>query len=172
MEFDEYVAARGDALLRFGYVLTLDAHAAEDLVQSALADAFRHWRRVSRAEHPDAYVRRIITNTFLRSQRRHWSREESSGSSPDSGALQPDHAEMVAERDQSRQILDSLAPRARAVLVLRYYADLDDAAIGKTLGISPSGVRATASRALAMLRAAPELSALLALPSEGQKGKK
>ena len=45
-----------------------------------------------------------------------------------------------------------LAPRARTVLVLRYYADLDDAAIADAMGISQSAVRSTASRALASLR--------------------
>ena len=152
MEFDAYVAARGDGLLRFAYVLTRDRHAAEDVVQSALADAFRHWRRVSRAEHPDAYVRRIITNTFLRSQRRRWSKEDPSGATPDAGQEFADHAEEIAARDESRRILDTLAPRARAVLVLRYYADLDDAAISQVLGVSASSVRATASRALSQLR--------------------
>lgn len=53
--------------------------------------------------------------------------------------------------------LDRLAPRARTVLVLRYYADLDDATIAATMGISVSAVRATASRALAALREAPSL---------------
>ncbi len=52
-----------------------------------------------------------------------------------------------------RVALDSLPPRARSILVLRYYADLDDRAIAQSLGISESTVRATASRALATLRA-------------------
>ena len=48
-----------------------------------------------------------------------------------------------------RVALDSLPPRSRSILVLRYYADLDDRAIAETLGIAESTVRATASRALA-----------------------
>ena len=52
-------------------------------------------------------------------------------------------------------MLDGLAPRARAVLVLRFYADLDDAAIAAEMGIAASTVRATASRALATLRSQP-----------------
>ena len=64
-----------------------------------------------------------------------------------------DPADAVVERDATRAVLDGLAPRARAVLVLRYYADLDDRAIADALGISESTVRATASRALATLRA-------------------
>lgn len=152
MQFEEYVAARGQALLRFAYVLTTDAHAAEDLVQSALADAYRHWRKVSRADHPDAYVRRMIVNTHLGWRRRRASTEIPTGTPADSASPAADHAEAVAARDESRRALDSLPPRARTVLVLRYYADLDDAAIADTLGITSSSVRATASRALAALR--------------------
>jgi RNA polymerase sigma factor (sigma-70 family) len=51
-----------------------------------------------------------------------------------------------------RRLLRELGPRARTVLVLRYYSDLDDAAIAELMGISPSTVRATASRALDRLR--------------------
>ncbi|MFD0743333.1 SigE family RNA polymerase sigma factor [Phytohabitans flavus] len=152
--FDEYVAARGQSLLRFAYVLTTDPHTAEDLVQSALADAYRHWRRVSRADHPDAYVRRMIVNKYLGWRRRRWFGEVPTDRTADAAPVVADHAEAVAARDESRRALDSLPPRARTVLVLRYYADLDDAAIAELLGIATSSVRATASRALATLRAA------------------
>lgn len=150
MHFEDYVAARGQALLRFAYVLTGDAHVAEDLVQSSLADAYRHWRKVSRAEHPDAYVRRVVVNTHLGWRRRRSWFERPTGENLDQ--LVADHADAVAARDTSRRLLDDLPPRARTVLVLRYYADLDDAAIAELLGLSPSSVRATASRALAALR--------------------
>jgi RNA polymerase sigma-70 factor (sigma-E family) len=153
MNFDDYVAARGAALLRFAYVLTQDSHAAEDIVQSALAEAFRHWRRISRTEHPDSYVRRMITNTYLGSKRRRWSKEQPSGLSPGEGDSFVDHAESVVGQDEARTVLAVLAPRARAILVLRYYDDLDDLEISKILNISQSTVRATASRALAALRA-------------------
>lgn len=150
MQFEEYVAARGQALLRFAYVLTTDEHTAEDLVQAALTDAYRHWRKVSRAEHPDAYVRRIVVNTHLGWRRRHWTGERPADDGLD--GLVADHADAIVSRDASRRVLDGLPPRARAVLVLRYYADLDDAAIAELLGLAPSSVRATASRALATLR--------------------
>ena len=58
MSFDEYVVTRSPALLRFAAaVLTGDVHLAEDLVQTALVKAHRHWRTVAAADHPDAYVR-------------------------------------------------------------------------------------------------------------------
>ena len=151
MDFEDYVAARGQALVRFAYVLTLDPHLAEDLAQSVLADVYRHWGRVSRAEHVDAYVRKAVVNAHLS-----WRRRRSSGEVPTDlltrreGVV--DEFEAVAERDGTRMLLRGLAPRARTVLVLRYYVDLDDQAIAELMGISVSGVRATASRALASIR--------------------
>jgi RNA polymerase sigma-70 factor (sigma-E family) len=148
--FEEFVAARGPALLRFAYVLTLDAHAAEDLVQTALTDAYRHWRRVSAAENADAYVQRIVVNAHLGWRRRRSSGERPTGEDLDSVVI--DHADAVVDREVSRRLLDGLPPRARTILVLRYYADLDDAAIADLLGLSVSTVRSTASRALGSLR--------------------
>lgn len=162
MEFEEYVAARGPALLRLAYVLTSHPHLAQELVQSGLARAYGHWRRVAAAEHPDAYVRRIMVNEHLGWQRRRLFGERphpagdvaTERTHPGSSAADP--ADGVVDRDEADQALRSLAPRARTVLVLRYYANLDDAAIADLLGVSASTVRSTASRALATLRTARE----------------
>lgn len=80
MEFEEYVATRGPALLRLAFVLTGDAHLAQDLVQSGLARAYGQWGRVARAQHPDAYVRRIIVNEHLG-----WRRRRLFGEQPHAG---------------------------------------------------------------------------------------
>lgn len=152
MKFEEYVTEQGQSLLRLAHVLTRDAHRAEDLTQTVLADAYRHWRKVAAAKHPDAYVRRMLVNAHL-----DWHRRRSSTERPaDLAAWEPpggaDPAEAIASRDQLRQLLEALAPRARTALVLRYYADLDDSAIADAMGVSVSAVRATISRALATLR--------------------
>ena len=152
MTFDEYVHERGQALLRLGFVLTGDAHLAEDLVQTALADAYRKWRKVAAARSPDAYVRRMLVNAHLSWRRRRSSTERPAEVGEGVAGLTPDPANGVADRSHMQQLLAQLAPRARTVLVLRYYADLDDAAIADAMGITESGVRATASRALAALR--------------------
>ncbi|NHC45971.1 SigE family RNA polymerase sigma factor [Motilibacter aurantiacus] len=148
--FDEYATARGPALLRFAYALTGHREQAEDLLQTALADAYVHWRKVLRADDPDAYVRRMMLNRFLGWRRRRWSGELAS-EHVDPGAS-PDPAGDVVERDAVRRALATLPPRQRAVVVLRYLEDLDDAAIAATLGVSPGSVRVTAHRALAALR--------------------
>jgi len=150
--FEEFVAAQGQSLLRLAFVLTSDRHLAEDLTQTTLADAYRHWRKVAAAQDPAAYVRRMLVNAHLSWRRRRSSTERPSELVDTSidPAVEPGDA--YAARQQMRALLAGLAPRARTVLVLRYYADLDDAAIAEVMGVSASSVRATASRALASLR--------------------
>jgi RNA polymerase sigma-70 factor (sigma-E family) len=152
VRFEDYVAEQGRSLLRLAYVLTSDAHRAEDLTQTVLADAYRHWRKVVSAQNPDAYVRRMLVNAHLDWHRRRSSSERPTDLTVYEVAVDADPTEQVASRDQLRKLLATLAPRARTVLVLRYYADLDDTAIAEAMGVSPSAVRATASRALATLR--------------------
>jgi RNA polymerase sigma-70 factor (sigma-E family) len=147
--FEEFVAARGQALLRFAYVLTADPHLAEDVVQTALLKALRHWRRVERSAQPEAYVRRIVVTTWAD----HWRRASSSevaGDVPEGRSEDP--ADRIGTADEMWQALSALAPRQRAVLVLRYYLDLDDEQIARQLGIARVTVRTQASRALATLR--------------------
>jgi RNA polymerase sigma-70 factor (sigma-E family) len=150
--FEQFVAAQGRALLRLAFVLTGDRHLAEDLTQTALADAYRHWRKVTAADDPAAYVRRMLVNAHLSWRRRRSSSERPTEIDDVRAGPGPEPGDALAGRDQMRRLLAGLAPRARTVLVLRYYADLDDAAIAEAMGVSPSAVRATASRALAGLR--------------------
>lgn len=164
MRFEDYAAERGQSLLRLAYVLTSDPYRAEDLAQSVLADAYRHWRKVGSARDPDAYVRRMLVNAHL-----DWHRRRSSTERPtDLTTYEPtpaaDPAEGVVTREHLRQLLAMLPTRARTMLVLRYYADLDDAVIAEAMGVSASTVRATTSRALAALRQGGAREALRETP--------
>jgi RNA polymerase sigma-70 factor (sigma-E family) len=153
MRFEEYVAARGPALERYAYVLTGDAQRSQDLVQTALVKAYRRWSWVVRSGHPDAYVRRIVTTSFLDWRRRRGSREQVLADPPEPRTTVPDHAERVAVRDEVRRALGTLTPQQRAVLVLRHYEGYDDAAIAALLGCSAGTVRTHASRGAQRLRA-------------------
>ena len=147
--FDEFAAARGDALLRVAYLLCGDAHLAEDLVQTVLARAYTKWGRVSAAGRVEAYVKKMIVNEHL-SWRRRLSSREVVLAAPEPGSIGPNDA--VVARDEAWRLLATLPRRQRAVLVLRFYEDLSDAGIAEVLGCSESAVRAYASRALATLR--------------------
>ncbi len=153
MDFDDYVAARGPELLRFAYVLTTDAHRAEDLVQDVLIKVYRRWNRVQRSDNRDAYVHRMLVNADASWRRRLSNREFPGALDPlHAGEVTPDPSEASALRDDVLRRLRTLPRRARTVLVLRYYADHDDATIAEMLGIRPATVRALASRALTHLR--------------------
>jgi RNA polymerase sigma-70 factor (sigma-E family) len=149
--FEEFVHSRGAALVRFARLLTGDNHRADDLVQDVLARAFVKWRRVSAAERPDLYVRRMLVNANASWWRRRASTEVVVAVPTDDRHTRTVEDEL-AERDHLWTVVARLPVRQRAVLVLRYYEDLDDASIAEILNISAVTVRTTASRALAALR--------------------
>jgi RNA polymerase sigma-70 factor (sigma-E family) len=149
--FEEYVAARGAALVRFAILITGDDHRAEDLVQDALARAYLRWDRIGRADRPDVYVRRMLINAS-RSWWRRRSNRELPVERPTERPVAGDFGAEAAERDEMWRLVAKLPRRQRAVLVLRYYEDLDDATIAETLDCSAATVRTHAMRALTMLR--------------------
>jgi RNA polymerase sigma-70 factor (sigma-E family) len=158
--FEEFVTEQGQSLLRLAFVMTGDRHLAEDLTQTALADAYRHWRKVTAARSPEAYVRRMLVNAHVSWRRRRWTTERPIEVGESVGGVMADPGAGLESREAMRELVAALAPRARTVLVLRYYADLDDAAIAELMGVSESSLRATASRALAALRGATALDAM------------
>ena len=148
--FRDFVAARQRALLRTARMLTGDEHTAEDLVQAALERVWPRWETVVRAGDPDAYVRKVLVNTYASWWRRRWRGERSTSVVPEVTSadefLQADLADAV------RRLLPTLPPRQRAVLVLRYYDDLTETATADALGCSVGTVKSQASKALARLR--------------------
>lgn len=149
--FDDFVQSRGWALLRFAYVLSGDAHLAEDLVQEVLARMHRRWERVTAMDHAEAYVRAAIVRQFLSWRRRRAARETVLAEVPEPSAL-PEPQQRVRDRDQMWRLLAGLPRAQRAVLVLRFYCDLPDDEIAALLGCGMSTVRSQAARALARMR--------------------
>jgi RNA polymerase sigma-70 factor (sigma-E family) len=154
VSFDEFVAARLPAFLRYAAALACDPHLAEDIVQDVLIKVQRRWKRIAGMDVPETYVRRMITNEYLS-----WRRRKSAATvamPPDELALASyslaDPARQYDERDAMLARLAALPRKQRAVLVLRYYCGLTDEEIAETLGCSHGTVRSHASRALAALR--------------------
>ncbi|UDY24317.1 SigE family RNA polymerase sigma factor [Nocardioides sp. Kera G14] len=146
--FTDFLHARQPALLRIAWLLTGDLTEAEDILQTSLAKLYLAWDRV---DDPHAFLRRVLTNETTSLWRRAWRRREVSASElPDgtiSSPLYDDTQRLVWE------LVEGLAPRARAVVVLRYYEGLSESEIADTLGIAVGTVKSQASRALASLRA-------------------
>jgi RNA polymerase sigma-70 factor (sigma-E family) len=169
-EFERFVADSTDALLRTAYLISWDPAEAEDLVQECLLAVARRWPRVRRMEHPHAYARRVLINLALdgadrRSRRRHELGADDPGAVDqvaDAGSAR--ELQSVDARSELLQALGTLAPRQRAVLVLRYFEDLSEAQVAAALGCSVGTVKSTASRALARLQAA--MSAEISMTKE------
>ncbi|MBG6070142.1 SigE family RNA polymerase sigma factor [Micromonospora ureilytica] len=147
--FAEYFAARSGVMRGTAYLLCGDWHRAEDLVQTAFVKLYRVWNRVSRHEVLDSYVRQILIRTFLDERRRGWWRRERVGGEDAEQAAPPDSPE---SRLVLLQALARVAPRQRAVLVLRYWEDLSIEDVAALLECSPGTVKSQAARGLDTLR--------------------
>jgi RNA polymerase sigma-70 factor (sigma-E family) len=154
-EFDDFVVARTPALSRTAYLLTGDAHLAEDLVQTALLQAARAWHRIG--DHPEAYVRRI-----LYTQNISWWRRRRLQESPLHDHDRPTSSPDTDLRLTLEEALGRLTAKQRTVLVLRYFEDLTEAQTADQLGIGIGTVKSTTRQALGRLRTlAPELADLI-----------
>lgn len=165
-EFEEFVAARSAALFRTAVLLTGNRQDAQDLVQSALERACRHWERVAAAEQPEAYVRRILVNSLKdrwRLGRRIVEVPFDDIWPPPSGSAagQSPYRQVELRRSMIAE-LRRLPTGMRSVLVLRYFEDLTEAAIANALNCSTGTVKSQAARGLARLRAAlgPDVGAV------------
>jgi len=155
LTYEEFADAQLGAMLRYAVMLCGDPHLAQDLVQETMVRVQLNWRKVVRADAPDRYVRRMITNQYLDWRRGSWLRRVLLRAEPDetAKAAHVDHAQLSADRDQIWSWLARLPKAQRAALVLRYYEDLPDAEIADVLGCAVGTVRSSISRALATLRA-------------------
>ncbi|HEY1511882.1 MAG TPA: SigE family RNA polymerase sigma factor [Solirubrobacteraceae bacterium] len=153
-DFDQFVAAHVNELLRTAYLIVWDEAEAEDLVQECLLKVARHWPRIRRMDQPRAYARRILVNLAVdgargRARRRGELEPEAAASS-----IAVDPLPALDTRAELLQALSELPARQRAVLVLRYFNDLTEAEVAEVLGCSPGTVKSSASRGLARLRKA------------------
>jgi RNA polymerase sigma-70 factor (sigma-E family) len=146
-EFAVFFARHYNELARFAFLLVGEHAAADDVAAEALAEAWKGWSRVSAAERPLAYVRRIAANIAANrtdrqvKERRGW-RLWSGGRGE-----QAPRADSEAAVDLQAALL-RLPARKRACVVLRYYYDLSERETAVTLGISVGTVKSQCSRGL------------------------
>lgn len=148
-QFTEYFTARVQPLRRLAYGLCGDWHTAEDIVQLTFVRLYSAWPRV-RIDSVDHYTRRVLVNVFLSHRRtRRW--EALTASPPELPA--PD-GPAVADRLALHAALAGLAPRQRAVVVLRHLEDLPVAEVAELLQVSEGTVKSQTARGLETLREA------------------
>lgn len=152
--FDAFVRARWTSTARLAYALTLDHQQAEDLAQEAFTKLWFRWRKV-RDEHPEAYLRRIVTTTFLTGRRRRWIGERPTAQPPDLAT--GSGTGRVDDRLALRQAMARLTPRQRAAVYLRFSEDLSEKTVAELMGCSVGSVKSHTSRGLGALRVSLDL---------------
>jgi RNA polymerase sigma factor (sigma-70 family) len=143
---------RGTELYGFAAGFGLSGEDAADVVQDAM---YRLWRELDSGTQVldmDAWVFRTTYNLAMD---HHRLRRRIAGSLGRLTAGHREHAPDPADSAESAalwQAVDCLPKRQRAVLYLRYRADLPFDRIGTVMGITPGAARSHATNALAALR--------------------
>ena len=158
--FEQFVEGSSSRLLTLAMLLTGHNRSdAEDLLQTVLERAYRHWRRICRSGDPAPYVRRMLVNAAVDRGRLLRRRPEQpllidggAGGPRPAQTAASDQAAAIANKDLLWRALAQLPAGQRAVLVLRYYEDLSEAQTAAVLGCSVGSVKTQASRALGKLR--------------------
>ena len=148
--FAEFVSARSPALFRSAYLMMGDHGHAQDLLQEALTKTYVAWPRLRDTGKAEAYTRKAITTTAISWWRRKSWSERPSDSVPDRHELGA--VESLAERDWLWHELQTLPPRQRAAIVLRYYEDLTEAQTAATMGCAVGTVKSQVAQGLKKLR--------------------
>jgi RNA polymerase sigma factor (sigma-70 family) len=136
-----------DPLVRLAVALTGSRESAEDIVQDSFVRLHRHFTRV---DLPGAYVRRIVVNGCASHHRRR-------GRERDQFVrLRVVEGERDSYPGELADVLLELPHRQRAAIVLRFYAQMNEAEIAEVLGCRPGTVGSLIHRGLARLRAQVE----------------
>jgi RNA polymerase sigma-70 factor (sigma-E family) len=171
-EFEHFAAAQTDGLLRCAFLMVGDRSEAEDVVQECLLRIARKWPRVRSMDYPSAYVRRVMVSLILdgAGQRSRRSAELGAVEPPPAGMGDGAAAAALDARADLLGAMTGLPGRQRAVLVLRYFADLQESEVAEILNCSVGTVKSSASRALERLRQAPQLTT--ARPAVNERSEK
>lgn len=144
------------SLVRLSVLLVRDISTAEEVVQDAFVAMHNAWRRLRDPEKALSYLRQSVVNRS-RSVLRHRAVVEKYAPKglPDAPSAE-NGAITELERTEVIKALGELPTRQREALVLRYYADLSEAEIASTMGISRGAVKSHTARGMAALRSVLE----------------
>jgi RNA polymerase sigma-70 factor (ECF subfamily) len=158
-------AQRGDhdafAVLAGVFVARLDAAARlmlrdHDLARDAVQDGFiRAWRSLPSLRDPDRFegwLRSLVARSCLDILRRRGRRPIEVELSPVDGPVIADASVATADRELLDLILRRLPPEQRAVVVLRYYFDLEVPDIAATLRIPVGTAKSRLHRSMTLMR--------------------
>ncbi|MFF5405525.1 SigE family RNA polymerase sigma factor [Streptomyces misionensis] len=144
------------SLLGLAALLLDDTASCEDVVQEAFIRVHSARKRVRDPQKTLAYLRQTVVNLSRSTLRRRiLGLKLLSKPMPDMASAEEGAYDQLERRDLIKA-MKGLQRRQREVLVLRYFADMTEAQVAETLGISLGSVKAYGSRGIAALRVAME----------------
>jgi RNA polymerase sigma-70 factor (ECF subfamily) len=140
--FDEFYGATSKRTLQFAYAMCGDHGVAQDLTQEAYVRAWQRWSRLADYDHPESWLRMVVTRLvtdrwrWLGVRRRHT-------------VYSRDPAE-VAPPSEDRVVIDAalrtLPSRHRQAIVMHYLLDMPINAIAEETGVPVGTVKSWLSR--------------------------
>ncbi len=148
--FDQAVRAYSPELFHYALWLARDRHRAEDILQDALARAWRSWSHVKDEGARRAWLYAIVRNEFYRSAER---AKRDAGEELDDATL----ARIADERDftrglEIRQVLERAPAAVMEPLVMQNIGGLSCEEIAQALGVSVGAAATRICRARSALR--------------------
>ncbi len=152
----ELYAQHYRSLVRLAALLVRDTPTAEEVVQDAFVALDGGWGRLKDTDKALAYLRQAVVNRS-RSVLRHRTVVDKNLQKAPPDMPSAEHGALVLlERSAVVAALRGLPERQREAIVLRYYADLSEAEIAATMGITRGAVKSHTARGMAALRTALE----------------
>ncbi|HEV3473490.1 MAG TPA: sigma-70 family RNA polymerase sigma factor [Actinomycetota bacterium] len=147
-EFKDFYISEAARLRRLAIMLTGDTERGADLAQDALLKTYLAWPRI-RNDDPAPYAKRILVNLCRSSYRRRMLELRKMPHPPHDVA---DQGQRVDEALRVATALSVLTPIRRAVVLLRFYEDMTEAQIARTLDRPLNTIKSDLRRAMERLR--------------------
>jgi RNA polymerase sigma-70 factor (sigma-E family) len=152
-------------LVRLAVLLVDDVESAEDVVQEAYISLYRRHRTLRDPSKTVDYLRSSVLNLARSQLRRRIAARRRQGELERlelrAPAQLPSAEQSIILDERQRELaaaLRKLSSRQREVIVLRYYLDLSDGEIARTLNVSIGSVKQHMFRAIRSLRCVVEES--------------
>jgi RNA polymerase sigma factor (sigma-70 family) len=146
--FEEFFLETNRDLTGALWLVTRNAHEAEEIAQDAYLKLWERWPTVGKMDDPAGYLHRTAWNLW-----RSRGRRAAVALRRVVHAIPADDATSgIESRDVVIHALSSLTPRQRAALVLVDLLDMTSEDAAKALGVRPSTVRVLAARARSSLK--------------------
>lgn len=152
-DFEAFFQAHEREIIGYLWRMTGDEQAASDLAQESFLRAWQQFGRIQAYERPGAWLFRVATNLALQHLRRRGAPVGSAAPLNEAwGPHASDPGRRFVERDQVRETLLELTPKARALLILRDVYGLSAEEAGEILKMSREAVKVGLWRARTQFR--------------------